>query len=78
MKKGAWIWVLAAALAVQAAGLGWAVARYERVMTKGTEVRLEIPLDWFFGKVLGWPYVEGVGYLEVEHGKVMDPPRKRG
>ena len=81
MKKGAWIWVAAGALAVQAAGLGGRSVRHERVMTKGTEVRLEIPLDWFwlsFGNVLGWPYVEGVGYLEVEHGKVMDPPRERG
>ncbi|MBR6022241.1 MAG: hypothetical protein IK066_07465 [Kiritimatiellae bacterium] len=81
MKKPAWIWVAAVALAVQGAGLGWAVARYGRVVTKGTEVRLEIPRDWFwlsFGKAWGWPYVEAVGYLECEHGKVMDPPRQRG
>lgn len=81
MKKGAWIWLAAAVLAVQAAGLGWLVARHERVMTKGTEVRLEIPRDWawlFFGKAWGWPYVDATGYLECEHGKVVDPPRKRG
>lgn len=81
VKKSAWIWLAAAALAVQAAGLGGMIVLHERVMAKGTEVRLGIPRDWYwlsFGKVLGWPYVEATGYLEVEHGKVMDPPRKRG
>ncbi len=66
---------------MQGAGLGWLVARYKLVMAKGEEVRLEIPLDWFwlgFGKVFGWPYVEATGYLEVEHEKVIDPPRIRG
>ena len=81
MKKGAWIWLATAALAVQAAGLGGMIVRHERVLAKGTEVRLEIPRDWswlYFGKVLGWPYVWAVGYSEVEHGKVMDPPWERG
>ena len=46
MKKGAWIWLATAALAVQAAGLGGIIVRHERVMAKGTEVRLEIPRVW--------------------------------
>jgi len=74
------VWVLAA-VACTAAVLGGLVARHEWVMTKGTEVRLGIPRDWYwlsFGKAWGWPYVDAAGYLECEHEKVMDPPRKRG
>ncbi len=56
MKKSAWIWLAAAALAVQAAGLGWLIARYERVVTKGTEVRIPCgafdPVDVLRGRYL--------------------------
>lgn len=45
MKKNAWVWLAVAGLAVQAAGLGWLVARYERLVTRGTEVR--VPCEAF-------------------------------
>ena len=40
MKKAAWIWWAAVALAVQVAALGWLVVRYERVLAKGEEIRV--------------------------------------
>lgn len=56
VKKTGWVWLAAAALAVQAAGLGWLVARYERVVTKGTEVRIPCgggdPVDVLRGRYL--------------------------
>ena len=56
VKKPAWIWLAAAALAVQVAGLGALVARYERVVTKGTEVRIPCgafdPVDVLRGRYL--------------------------
>lgn len=45
MKKAVWIWLAAVALAAQVAGLGWLVARYERVLAKGEVVR--IPCEGF-------------------------------
>jgi hypothetical protein len=40
MKKAGWIWLAAVALAVQVAGLGWLIARYERVLAEGEVVRI--------------------------------------
>lgn len=45
MKKAVWIRLAAVALAVQAAGLGWLVARYERVLAQGEEIR--VPCEGF-------------------------------
>lgn len=56
MKKSAWIWLVAAALAVQVAGLGWLAARYEQVVSRGTEVRIPCgafdPVDMLRGRYL--------------------------
>ena len=56
VKKSAWIWLAVAALAVQVAGLGGLVARYERVVVKGTEVRIPCgafdPVDVLRGRYL--------------------------
>jgi len=77
VKKSAWIWVAAAALAVQAAGLGWLVARYERVVTRGTEVRIPCgafdPVDRLRGRYLHvgaeLEYGEGAEEIRWVHGK---------
>ena len=75
VKKSAWIWLAAAALAVQAVGLGGLVARYERVVTKGTEVRIPCgafdPRDVLRGRYL---HVRA----ELECGEVEDTPRLCG
>ena len=56
MKKGAWIGLAAAALAVQLAGLGWLAARYGQVVAKGTVVRIPCgaydPVDVLRGRYL--------------------------
>ena len=71
VNKSAWIWLAAGALAVQAAGLGALVARYERVVTKGTEVR--IPCGAFDPRdVLRGRYLR-VG-AELECGEFADKP----
>ena len=56
MKKNAWLWWIAAALAVQVAGLGWLVVRYEQLVANGTEVRIPCgafdPVDVLRGRYL--------------------------
>jgi hypothetical protein len=71
VKKTGWVWLAAAALAVQAAGLGGLVARYERVVGRGTEVRIPCgafdPVDVLRGRYL---HVRA----ELECGEAGDVP----
>ena len=72
MKKNAWVWLAVAGLAVQAAGLGWLVARYERVVSKGVAVRVPCsafdPKDVLRGRYLHVDAVLECGEAEGAEG----------
>lgn len=72
MRKNAWVWLALAGLAVQTAGLGWLVARYERVASKGAEVRIPCsafdPKDVLRGRYLHVDAVSECGAVEGAEG----------